>query len=189
MGRLTKRQLEARGLAVPEPYYRLPPGMTFDFLPLDSLEFYQLSFRIVRLERDDGTMISFLTNLPQDEFPLSELKQLYSRRWGVETSFRSLKYTVDLIHLHAKKPDFVLQEIFAAFLIFNFAQASLWTDDASCGVSQYQRHVNFSDTVYACCQATVVYESQVEKLGESDLQAALSGNLDSQSSYSQTVPR
>lgn len=37
-------------------------------------------------------------------------------------------------------------------------------------------------------QATVVYESQVEKLGESDLQAALSGNLDSQSSYSQTVP-
>ena len=38
-------------------------------------------------------------------------------------------------------------------------------------------------------QATVVYESQVEKLGESDLQAALSGNLDSQSSYSQTVPR
>ncbi len=37
-------------------------------------------------------------------------------------------------------------------------------------------------------QATVVYESQVEKLGESDLQAALSGNLDTQSSYSQTVP-
>ena len=151
LGRLTKRQLEARGLAVPEPYYRLPPGMTFDFLPLDSLEFYQLSFRIVRLERDDGTMISFLTNLPQDEFPLSELKQLYSRRWGVETSFRSLKYTVGLIHLHAKRPDFVLQEIFAAFLIFNFAQASLWTDDVSCGVSQYQRHINFSDAVYACC--------------------------------------
>ena len=125
--------------------------MTFDFLPLDSLEFYPLSFRIVRLERDDGTMISFLTNLPQDEFPLSELKQLYSRRWGVETSFRSLKYTVGLIHLHAKRPDFVLQEIFAAFLIFNFAQASLWSEDVSRGLSQYQRHVNFSDTVYACC--------------------------------------
>lgn len=151
LGRLTKPQLAARGLAVPESYYRLPPSMTFDFLPLDSPEFYQLSFRIVRLERDNGTMISFLTNLPQDEFPLPELKRLYSRRWGVETSFRSLKYAVGLIHLHAKKPDFVLQEIFAAFLVFNFTQASAWAVDASRGVSKYQRHLNFSDAVYACC--------------------------------------
>lgn len=151
LGRLTKLQLKARGLAVPEPYYRLPPGMTFDFLPLNSSEFYQLSFRIVRLERDDGTVISFLTNLAQDQFPPSELKRLYSKRWGIETSFRSLKYAVGLIHLHAKKPDFVLQEIFAAFLIFNFTQASAWAGDVSCGASKYERHVNFSDAVYACC--------------------------------------
>ena len=151
LGRLTKLQLTAHGLTVPEPYYRLPSSMTFDFLPPNSSEFYQLSFRIVRLERDDGTIISFLTNLPQDEFPLSELKQLYSRRWGVETSFRSLKYTVGLIHLHAKKPDFVLQEVFAAFLIFNFTQASAWTGDVSAGTSKYGRHLNFSDAVYACC--------------------------------------
>lgn len=51
--------------------------------------------------------------------PLAVLKALYARRWGIETSFRSLKYAVGLIHLHAKKPDLVLQEIFASFLIFN----------------------------------------------------------------------
>ncbi len=54
------------------------------------------------------------------------LKALYARRWGIETSFRSLKYAVGLIHLHAKKPDLVLQEIFASFLIFNFTQAAAW---------------------------------------------------------------
>ena len=31
LGRLTRGQLEARGIAVPEPYYRNPPTMTFDF--------------------------------------------------------------------------------------------------------------------------------------------------------------
>ena len=36
-------------------------------------------------------------------------------RWGIETSFRSLKYSVGLIHLHAKKPDLVLQEISPVF--------------------------------------------------------------------------
>ena len=36
-------------------------------------------------------------------------------RWGIETSFRSLKYALGLIHLHAKKPDLVLQEISPVF--------------------------------------------------------------------------
>ena len=31
LGRLTPRQLEARGIAVPEAYYRIPPTMTVDF--------------------------------------------------------------------------------------------------------------------------------------------------------------
>ena len=32
-------------------------------------------------------------------------------RWGIETSFRNLKHTLGLLHLHAKKVEFVLQEI------------------------------------------------------------------------------
>ena len=79
------------------------------------------------------------------------LKALYARRWGIETSFRSLKYAVGLIHLHAKKPDLVLQEIFASFLIFNFTQAAAWAVDTSQSPSKYKRHVNFSDAVFACC--------------------------------------
>ena len=151
LGRLTPRQLEVQGIAVPESYYRIPPTMTFDFLELNSADFYELSFRIVRLQTDSGNMETLITNLDPDRFPLSALKALYARRWGIETSFRSLKYAVGLIHLHAKKPDLVLQEIFASFLIFNFTQAAAWAVDTSQGPSKYKRHVNFSDAVFACC--------------------------------------
>jgi len=70
-----------------------------------------------------------------------------------ETSFRELKYTVGLIHLHSRKPDLVLQEIFAAFTIFNFTQAAAWNADEEWGRSKYERRVNFSHAVYLCCEA------------------------------------
>ena len=54
-----------------------------------------------------------MTNLDAAQFPLSALRELYARRWGIETSFRELKYTVGLIHLHSRKSDLVRQEIFA----------------------------------------------------------------------------
>ncbi|WP_300561019.1 IS4 family transposase [uncultured Oscillibacter sp.] len=151
LGRLTPRQLETRGIAVPKSYYRIPPTMTFDFLESNSPDFYEISFRVVRLQTDSGNTETLITNLDPDRFPLTALKALYARRWGIETSFRSLKYAVGLIHLHAKKPDLVLQEVFASFLIFNFSQAAAWAVDASQGTAKYKRHVNFSDAVFACC--------------------------------------
>ena len=151
LGRLTPRQLVAQGLAVPKSYYRIPPTMTFDFLESNSPDFYEISFRIVRLQTDSGNTETLITNLDPDRFPLAALKALYARRWGIETSFRSLKYAVGLIHLHAKKPDLVLQEVFASFLIFNFTQAAAWAVDATQGTAKYKPHVNFSDAVFACC--------------------------------------
>ena len=33
-------------------------------------------------------------------------------RWGIERSFRKLKYTIGLTNFHAKKVEYILQEIF-----------------------------------------------------------------------------
>lgn len=151
LGRQTARQLEQQGLVVPDSYYRIPPQMTFDDLEPGSAGFAALSFRIVRIETENGHTELLITNLDPKRFPSAALKRLYAMRWGIETSFRSLKYAVGLIHLHAKKPDLVLQEIFASFLIFNFTQASIWAVDTAQGASKHQCRVNFSDAVFACC--------------------------------------
>jgi len=127
-GRLTPRQLAEQGLVVSKSYYRIPPTMTFDFLESNSPDFYEISFRVVRLQTDSGNTETLITNLDPDRFPLATLKTLYARRWGIETSFRSLKYAVGLIHLHAKKPDLVLQEIFpvSSSLISRRPLPGLW---------------------------------------------------------------
>lgn len=42
-------------------------------------------------------------------------------RWGIETSYRELKYDLGLTHLHARKEECVIQEIYAHLLMYNFS--------------------------------------------------------------------
>lgn len=118
----------------------------------DSAGFYLFSARIVRLRLKDGSTETLITNLDQTRFSTTALRDLYAKRWGIEISFRQLKYTVGMIHLHSKRLELILQEIFSAFLIFNFTQATVWDVDTAWGKSKYKRYVNFSDAVYLCCQ-------------------------------------
>ena len=53
------------------------------------------------------------TNLDAEQFPAEAVKKIYAMRWGIETSFRDLKYTVGLLHFHSKKAEYIIQEIFA----------------------------------------------------------------------------
>jgi len=152
LGRLTPRQLKQRGLPVPERYYQVPNSVTFDYLDSES-DFFTFSARIVRLKLEDGSTQMLITNLDPAQFPLSALQTLYAKRWGIETSFRDLKYTVGLIHLHSRKSELALQEIFVAFTFFNFTQAAAWNVDEGGGRSRYERRVNFSHAVYLCCEA------------------------------------
>ena len=60
-------------------------------------EFYKLSFRLVRFKITDSTYETIVTNLDANTFPPAELKKLYAMRWGIETSFRELKYVMILL--------------------------------------------------------------------------------------------
>ena len=169
LGRLTPQQLKQHSISVPEHYYRLPNSIPFDFLDVESTDFYEFSARIVRLQLKDGRTQLLLTNLDAAQFPLSEIRALYARRWGIETSFRELKYTVGLMHLHSRKSALVLQEIFAAFTVFNFMQAAAWSANEDCGSSKYKRRVNFAHAVYLCCEALRGKSAEITELLERTL--------------------
>ena len=89
-------------------YRILTAGSCFDYLPaknrkFDPTVFYKIPFRIVRFQIADGVFETVVTNLDPENFPPMELQKLYNMRWGIETSFRELKYTIGLLHFHAKK--------------------------------------------------------------------------------------
>ena len=71
-------------------------------------------------------------------------------RWGIETSFRDLKHTLGLLHLHAKKVEFVLQEVFAKLTMYNFCEWITQFVVIQQGKRKYTYKVNFSDSVRVC---------------------------------------
>ncbi|WP_242877719.1 IS4 family transposase [Desulfosporosinus sp. BG] len=113
---LTRRQTkETLSLlkAYPHRYRWIQPHTTFDFIKPKDSKFYDLHFRAVRFAIADGVYEAVYTNLNAEDFPPEKIKQFYNLSWGIETSFKELKYAVGLASLHSKKKDFILQEIFA----------------------------------------------------------------------------
>lgn len=105
----------------PQKYRWLPSKVHFDYIKDASDDLYPISFRVVRFAIKEGLYETVITNLPADQFPPPLLRELYHKRWGIETSFRDLKYTLALTHFHAKKRPFIKQEIFSRMTLYNFA--------------------------------------------------------------------
>lgn len=116
---LTRKQT-AQARACSGLYKFLPANSTFDYL--DQNEFYPILLRVVRFALTPDSSECVMTNLPRELFPPDQLKRLYKMRWGIETSFRELKYAIGLSCFHAKKVEYIKQEIFARLLLYNFCE-------------------------------------------------------------------
>jgi len=127
-------------------------GKPFDFLPstsrkADPLLFYELSFRVVRFMISEDSYETVITNL---DFPPDELMRPYAMRWGIETSFRDLKYTIGLSAFHSKKVEHILQEIFARLTMYNFAERITACVVIRRGSKKLAYQANFSAAVHIC---------------------------------------
>lgn len=103
-------------------YKFMPTNQGFDYVPIGSKKEYTLHFRVVRFLIADGTYETIITNLTKEDFSPKQIKEMYHLRWGIETSFRELKYAIGLINLHAKKTDYVKQEVFARLVMYNYCE-------------------------------------------------------------------
>ena len=138
-------------------YRFLPQTASFDYLPKnrrkeDPLIFYELQFRIVRFKINDDTYETVITNLDPSSFTANDLKVLYNMRWGIETSFRQLKYTVGLLHFHAKKVEYIYQEIFARLIMYNFSELITSPVILQNAIAKYVYKANFTVAVHVCRQ-------------------------------------
>lgn len=138
-------------------YKWIATSTPFDYLPTgshkhDPIAFYFLPFRIVRFKLSDSSYETVITNLDEENFPPEELKHLYGMRWGIETSFRELKYTVGLLHFHAKKVENITQEIFARVILYNFTELITSHVVIQKPNRKYPYKANFSVAVQVCRQ-------------------------------------
>ncbi|MEK4508129.1 IS4 family transposase [Paenibacillus sp. FSL K6-2524] len=146
---LTKKQTKEIK-AHPEIYKFVPSTSTFDFLDLHENLFYPIFFRVVRFVLPSGAYETVITNLSSTDFPPDELRSIYNMRWGIETSFRALKYTVGLTSFHAKKRESITQEIFARMIMYNFTEMITSHVVISQMNKRHQYQVNFTVAVHVC---------------------------------------
>ena len=137
---------------------------SFDYLPRtnrkhDPLQLYPLSFRVVRFKITEDTCETVVTNLGAQLFPPKELKKLYAMRWGIETSFRELKYTVGLLHFHAKKVEHICQEVFARLIMYNFTELITSPVIIQKADVKYAYRANSTVAVHVCRQFFLGYVS------------------------------
>ena len=112
---------------------------------------YRMGFRVVRFQLDTGEFETIVTSLDRKKFPISRIRELYHLRWGVETSFRTLKYAIGLTSFHARKEESVKQEIFARLLMYNFCAriaGSVVIEQHEDNVYTYK--VNFTQAIHIC---------------------------------------
>lgn len=99
----------------------MPSNEVFDYLPIEK-DFYEMDLRVVRFRISDEEYECLVTNLNKEEFTVNELKDIYNLRWKIETNFRMLKYTVNMICFSSKKRNNIKQEIYASIIMHNISK-------------------------------------------------------------------
>ena len=158
----------------PELYKRIRKEQTFDFFTEES-PYYQINIRIVRFPITETRYETILTNLPAETVTAEMLKELYHMRWGIETSFRELKYAIGLnAGFHSSNYDFIIQEIWSKLLLYNFCEmitTKVVISNKPKGKHDYQ--INFTHAIFICRRFFLTKKQEsppdVEKLIQQEL--------------------
>ncbi len=157
--------------ANPKKFKVIAKSHTFDYLDSYDRKFYTLNFRVVRFAISEGSYESIITNLPKEDFPAEEIKKLYTMRWGIETSFRELKYAIGLSCFHSKKMDYIMQEIYARMLLYNYCELITMHVIIKRKDTKHAYQMNYTIAIRICCYflRNDISPSDVEKLIQKNL--------------------
>ena len=144
----TRRQ-NKKTKAHPEIYKRVSPKDSPYFINKEH-PYVKMTLRFVMIILPNGKKECLITNLPADKFSPEKLKKLYCMRWKIETSFRLIKYSANLLDFHSKKIEFLQQEIWAKMIFYNFTtmitQHLRYKNDR--GKHQYK--LNMTNALHMC---------------------------------------
>jgi len=134
----------------PEKYKYMSLNRKFDYLLVGDKANYPMNFRVVRFAISENNYEVIITNLSENEFSAERIKEIYHMRWGIETSFRELKYAIGLTSFHSKKATCIIQEIFARLTMYNFCEIITTHVIIQQKDRKYSYQVNFTIAISIC---------------------------------------
>ena len=135
----------------------------FDY-PEDS-NFYELKFRALRVCLSRGHYACFITDLNKKAFRSIDIKELYHKRWRIETSFNAFKHLYGVGGLHFRRNDRLLKEIVCKSIAFNYCN---WVAN-SVSIPQldtkYKYHIDMTKAVTVFKQCFLKNKSRIKASG------------------------
>ena len=133
-----------------ESLYRcICKAVPFDFITGSRPE-YRMRLRVVRFQIAEGVYENIITNLPEKEFSLEQIKHIYHLRWGQETSFRDLKHTIGTANFHSKSPEYIEFEILCRMTLYNFCTVITMEVPIEKKTEKWEYQVNLSMAIKIC---------------------------------------
>ena len=106
-------------------------------------EIGRYKLRIVVITLLNGSTVILATNLNEEEFTIEELKELYAKRWSIETGFKKLKSQVMIERFSGHRRIIIEQDFYASIFIYNLATAIQWDGEKHMKVKQRNPHDEF----------------------------------------------
>lgn len=157
----------------PERYKRVHKNNYLDYIDLENHLFYTFNFRVLRFRLSENNYECIITNLPKTEFSAKNIKELYGMRWGIETSFRELKYAIGLSNFHAKKRNYIMQEIWSRLLLYNFCEIITGKVAIKKCTKKHVYQINYSYAIHICR----VFISKKAEKSPPDVEALISKEI------------
>ena len=132
-----------------------------------------MNLRVLRFPISETEYECVITNLPVEEFTLNEVKKLYAMRWGIETSFRELKYAVGLTNFHSKKREYIIQEVWARLILYNFCENITAHITIEKCTKKHTYQINYTFAIHICRY----FISKMAEKSQPDVEALISKEI------------
>ena len=77
--------------------------------------------RITEVKLESGEIEYLISNLPMEKFTTNDLKELYYKRWKIETAFDFLKNVIQIENFTARRELLIKQDFYASILFYNIS--------------------------------------------------------------------
>ena len=79
----------------------------------------EIRIALVDIGKEEPEILA--TNLTYDEFSSDDLKELYAKRWTVETGFDRLKNLIEIEDFSGTRRKIIEQDFYAHIFVYNLA--------------------------------------------------------------------
>lgn len=90
---------------------------------------------------------------------MDDFKTLYHLRWDEETAFRDLKYPLCLKAFHSKKYEYIVQEVWARAILYNFCSEIAMDVKLPKKNTKHSYQVNYSSAIKTCREFLRIHDN------------------------------